>query len=420
MNRTNLAYNVVVLYVSGSLWNICMGMLQILVPLYALSLGFSIIKISSLVSVPVLVELVVRFGGSAISDRFGERRVLQICFLLMALSGATLLFADRYIHLLLAQALAFCSRSTFWTSIQSLGSQLPGTNFGKKLGKLFAWNHGGGLIGLSLGGAVLALLGFQKAFILLTAIAIACVVLSLAFPRVEPKPSGRTFWQITHGIGGFLGYRQIWLAISVSFAAALPSSLSQSIYPVYLAFLDYQEQWIGLLISLRTFGPLMIGLMFGPFISISRQRGIYALGMAGLGLFLMATVLSETPFSLGIVIVALGAAGGIMDLLYQVQAAEFSRAGDRSVAMASTGLGWIFCPLITPMIVGWLAQVQGFQPAFLVTGLFFLLMAAGTALWHRLLLPAEVMIIGDSTRRATGSPETPPDHQVSAGALEKR
>src|SRR3989304_1145404 len=89
------AYNLVALYGSGALWNICMGMLQVLVPLYALSLGFSIIKKSILVSLPVLAELVVRFGGSAISDRFGERRVLQICFLLMALSGATLLVAGR-------------------------------------------------------------------------------------------------------------------------------------------------------------------------------------------------------------------------------------------------------------------------------------------------------------------------------------
>ncbi|MBI3058423.1 MAG: hypothetical protein HYY81_03830, partial [Deltaproteobacteria bacterium] len=97
------AYNLVALYGSGALWNICMGMLQVLVPLYALSLGFSIIKISSLVSLPVLAELVARFGGSAVSDRFGERRVLQICFLLMALSGATLLLADHYIHLLMAE-----------------------------------------------------------------------------------------------------------------------------------------------------------------------------------------------------------------------------------------------------------------------------------------------------------------------------
>jgi len=80
MIRKSRAYDLAALYTSGALWNICMGMLQVLVPLYALSLGFSIVKISSLVSLPVLVELVVRFGGGALSDRFGERRVLQICF----------------------------------------------------------------------------------------------------------------------------------------------------------------------------------------------------------------------------------------------------------------------------------------------------------------------------------------------------
>jgi MFS family permease len=389
MSRKSPAYDLLALQVSGALWNVCMGMLQLLVPLYGLSLGFSIVKISSLVSLPVLVEVLVRFGGSAFSDRFGERRALQICFLLMALSGAALLLADHYIHLLLAQALAFCSRSIFWISIQALASQLPGASLGKKLGRLYAWNHGGGLTGLSLGGVVLALLGFHQAFIFLTSAAIFCVVLSLAFPHVESKPSGRSLWTITQGIGRFLGYRHIWLAISVSFAAALPPSLSQSIYPLYLAFLDYQEQWIGLLVSLRTLGPLMIGLMLGSFITTSRQGGIYALGMAALGLFLVATGLAEKPWSLALAIVALGASGALMDLLYQVQAAEFSAAGDRSVAMASTGLGWIFCPLITPMIVGWLAQEQGFRIAFFAAGLFFLLIAAGTRVWLRLLAPQE-------------------------------
>lgn len=414
MIRKSPAYDIVALYASGALWNICMGMLHILVPLYALSLGFSIIKISSLVSLPVLAELVVRFGGSAISDRFGERRVLQICFLLMALSGATLLLAEGYVHLLLAQTFAFCSRSNFWISIQSLGSQLPGSNVGKKLGKLFAWNHTGGFVGLSLGGAVLALLGFEKTFILLTSLAGFCVVLSLAFPNVEPKPSGRTFWEITQGIGRFLGYRHIWLAISASFAAALPSSLSQSIYPLYLAFSNYQEQWIGLLISLRTLGPLMIGLALGSFITLSRQRGIYALGMAAVGFFLMATGWAENPLSLGFVIIALGAAGGLMDLLYQVQAAEFSRAGDRSVAMAGTGLGWNFCPLITPMIVGWLAQVKGFQFAFLAAGLFFVLVAAGTRLWHRLLLPPGTPTFEDSGAGMMSLPKTTPKDEIKA------
>jgi len=367
-----------------------MGMLQILVPLFALSLGFSIIKISSLVALPVLVELVVRFGGSAMSDRFGERRALQVCFLLMASVGATLLLAQHYVHLLLAQSLAFCSRSIFWTSAQALGSQLPGSNLGKKLGKLYAWNHGGGLVGLSVAGAILVLAGFHKTFLLLTWLAVFCVVLSLAFPKVEPKPHGRNLWQITRGIGRFLGYRHIWLTISVSFAAAVPPTLSQSIYPIYLAYLDYQEQWIGLLVSLRALGSLTIGLVLSSFITVSRQQGIFALGMAGLGLFLMTTGLAEQPLFLGSAVVALGAAGAGMDLLYQVQTAEFSRVGDRSVAMASTGLGWILCPLFTPMIVGWLAEAQGFRFAFLATGIFFLLLALGTRLWHRLLAPKKL------------------------------
>ena len=385
MSRNTSAYHVAALYLGGSLWNVCMGMLQLLVPLYALSLGFSIVKISSLVSLPVLVELVVRFGGSALSDRFGERRVLQICFVFMASAAATLLIADRYIYLALAQALAFCSRSLFWTSIQSLGSQLPGADLGKKLGRLYAWNCGGGFVGLSLGGAAVALVGFETSFVFLTAAAIFCLLLSLLFPPVESKPTGRSLWQITGGIGRFLSYRHIWLGISVSFAAALPSTVGQSLYPLYLAFLEYKEQWIGLLISLRVLGPVAIGLMLATFIAISRQKEIYALGMAGLGLFLMATGWLQNPVALAFVIAGLGASGGFMDLLYQVEATEFSKAGDRAVAMASSGLGWILCPLITPMAVGWLAQTYGFQLAFSAAGAFFLLIAAGTRVWHRVL-----------------------------------
>ena len=398
MIRNRTAYPFVALYISGALWNICMGMLQVLVPLYGLSLGFSIIEISSLASLPVLVELLTRFAGGAISDRFGERRVLQVCFVLMGLAGAVLLLAHLYIHILLAQALAFCSRSTFWTSIQSLGSQLPGPSLGKKLGRLYAWNSGGALIGLSLGGTVLAFLGFQSAFISLVSIAVFCVVSTLAFPHAEPKPRERTLGKIIQGIGGFLHYRHSWLVISVSYAAALPSSLSQSIYPLYLASLGYEDQWIGALLSLRVLGPVVIGLMLGSFIAVSRQRGIYALGMTGLGVFLMASGLAGRGVFLGLFIVALGAAGGLMDLLYQVQAAEFSRADERSVAMAATGLGWILCPFVTPMLVGWLAEVRGFRLAFIAAGLFFLLVAAGTRLWHRLMIPGGGLTVGPRQR----------------------
>ncbi len=388
MSLHNPGYNLLAFYTSAALWNVCMGTLQVLVPLYALSLGFSVLKISSIIAVPVLAEFVIRFLGSALSDRFGERRILQGCYLLMAASAAMLLLAKNYPQLLSAQTIAYFSRGVFWISVQSLASQLPGSNVGKKLGRLSACNYGGNLIGLSLGGVAAALLGYHNGFLLLTGLALVCTLLGLALPYVEAKPSGRTIRDITLRMGRLLRYRHIWFAISISYAAALPPTLTQSIYPLYLAHLDYAEQWIGVVLSFRAMGAVLVGLTLGSLITLARQRGIYALGMASLGLFVVGSGLAENPLFLGPCIAALGAAGVIMDLLCQVQASEWSRAHDRSVAMASMGLGWNLCPFLTPMLVGWLAEVFGFRLAFLATGGFFLLMAAGTQLWHRLLMSA--------------------------------
>lgn len=365
-----------------------MGMLQVLMPLYALSLGFSLLKISSLIALPALAEVAVRFLGSALSDRFGERRILQACYILMALAGALLLAAESFLLLLLVQSIAYFSRSNFWISVQSLASQLPGASVGKQLGRLSSCNYAGSLIGMNLGGVLAAFLGYRLSFLALTGLAIASTLLGLALPQVEAKPKGRSVWEITLGIGRFLRYRHIWLGILVSYAAALPASLTQSIYPVYFASLDFGEQWIGAAISLRSLTPVLIGAMFGAAISTAHQKKIFALGVVGLGISLMASGLTERFILNAACVALLGAAGAVMDLLYQVQASEWSRAGDRSVAMASTGLGWVLCPFTAPVIVAWLVEGHGFRSAFLVTGAFFLLLATGSRLWHRLLLPA--------------------------------
>src|SRR5574341_888608 len=280
-------------YASAFLWNNCMGMLQVLMPLYAFSLGFSLLKISSLIALPALAEVAVRFLGSALSDRFGERRILQVCYVLMALAGALLLAAESFLLLLLVQSIASFSRSNFWIAVQSLASQLPGAHVGKQLGRLASCNYAGNLIGLNLGGVLAALLGYPLSFLVLTALAVVSILLGLALPPVEAKPKGRSVWEITRGIGQFLRYRRIWLGISASYAAALPASLTQSIYPVYFASLDYGEQWSWAAISARSLTPALIGVMLGAAITTARQRGIFTLGMTGLAISLMASGVTE-------------------------------------------------------------------------------------------------------------------------------
>lgn len=389
-----MSARVIALYSSGFLWNVCMGALQVLVPLYGLSLGYSIVTISSLVSLPVLIELVVRFGGSAFSDRFGERRTLRACFLMMGLAGATLLTADRYLLIAVAQSLAFCSRSTFWISIQSLVSQLPGAHHGKKLGRLSAWNYAGGFAGLTLGGVLLGFMGFAHAFTAIIALSVVSLGLTFAFPHTEPKPHGRKLVHVAGGIGKFLVQRHIWLTVSVSFAASLPSVMSQSMYPLYLEFVGYRDQWIGALSALRTVGPIVIGFGLAGFITMPRRAQIYAFGMAALGLSLIVTGSVQNAAWLAPAIVLAGCAGSFMDLLYQVEATEFSHAGDRTMAMAVSGLGWIFCPLVIPLMMGWLAQNYGFPVSFAVAGLLFISFAALSGSLHRRFEPRASVVPG--------------------------
>ncbi len=370
-------------YCSAALWNIGTGMMMILLPLYSLSLGFSILKIGSVIALPVLVMLGIRFVGGALCDRFGERLILQLCYLLSVFSAIVMLQAEGFVLLLLSQSIANLSRGIFWIACQSLVTQLPGFNVGKRLGHLSAYNHGGNLVGMSMGGILAALVGYYGAFLLLTAMSVACVILGIFLPHVERKPSGRTVWQITAGIGRFVRYPQVWLGIFASFAAALPPTLTQSLYPVYLAQLGYGEQWIGLTVSGRALGTVAVVLILGSMIKPPRLMGFFAIGTAGLGIFLAGSGLLEQIFLLGSCIVALGVASGVMDLWYQVQATELSEAKDRSMAMASTGLGWPLSLIIAPLLLGWLADIKGFPFTFVVTGIFFLVVATASYLYPR-------------------------------------
>ena len=368
-------------YGSAALWNVVNGMMMILLPLYSLSLGFSVLKISSIVALPVLFMLGIRFVGGALCDRFGERLILQLCYLLSVLSALVLLQAEGFGLLFLSQTISNLSRGVFWIACQSLVTQIPGSNVGRRLGHLSAYNHGGNLLGMSLGGILAAFLGYYGSFLLLTGLSIACVLLGLSLPHVERKPTGRTVWEITAGIGRFVRIPQIWLGIFASFAAALPPTLTQSLYPIYLAQLNYGEQWIGLTVSGRALGTVVVVLILGSMIKGPRLMGFFAVGTAGLGLFLVGTGLIEQILLLASFIVALGVAGGVMDLWYQVQATELSEPKDRSMAMASIGLGWPLCLIIAPLLLGWLADMKGFNFTFVVAGIFFLLVASGSTLW---------------------------------------
>ena len=401
--------SVPILYGSAALWCTSIGMSHVLIPLYAIHLGFSILKIASLVSLPVVATLGIRFMGGALSDRFGERLVLHACYLLNTLAAVVLYQAEGFFSLLIAQTVSNLSRSFFWTPAQSIASQLPVSTPGRRLGQLSACNAAGNLAGLALGGVAAAAAGYPGAFLILIVATLASSILGFLLPHVEAKPRGRSVWKILVGIGKYFCFRPTWLTISASFAAGLAPALTQSIYPVYLAQLGYAEQWIGFTVALRAIGPIASGLMLAPLITPPRQVMMYAAAIAGLGIFVICSGLVEHFILLALCMAALGTASGLMDVWYQVRATQLSSASDRSACMASMGMGWNLAYIVTPVTVGWLSELFGIKMALLSTGCFLLLASAGTRLWHRLLGPTESTlrdISSDVKKDPVGTPRS--------------
>ena len=373
------------LFLGALLWNMCNGMLFVLTPLFGVSLGLSVLDIGSLIGLPYLLTIVMRFVGGAYADRYGEHRMLQVCYSLNVLAAAGLYMAGGFFSLMLSSALANLSRSMFWVPAQSMASQLSSRDPGKMLGQLSAANYTGQLLGLSLGGILAGWLGYGTTFILVALASIAGMLLGFALPPIRLKPGGRTVWQITVGMSRRLVERRTWLLISSSCAAAVPFGITQSIYPVYMSDLSFSAGWISVVIAVRSIGPVVIGLALGSDITIEREKLFYALSMGGLGLCILASAWTGGWLLLGLCITGLGLAGGIADLLNQVQAVDLSRASDRSAVMASTGLGWNMAPMALPLLLGWAADVWGFGAMFLATGGFFLLIAMATPLVYRVL-----------------------------------
>ncbi len=373
------------LFLGALLWNMCNGMLFVVTPLFGVTLGLSVLDIGSLVGLPYLLTIVMRFVGGAFADRYGEHRMLQACYSLNVLAAAALCMAGGFFSLMLSSALANLSRSMFWVPAQSMASQLSSSNPGRMLGQLSAANYTGQLLGLSLGGILAGWLGYQTTFVLVALASVLGMLLGFALPPIRSSLGGRTIWQITVGMSRRLVERRTWLLLTSSCAAAVPFGVTQSIYPVYMSGLGFPEGWISVVIAVRSIGPVVIGLALGSEITIQREKLFYAVSMGGLGLCILGSAWSGGWLLLGLCIAGLGMAGGVADLLNQVQAVDLSRASDRSAVMAATGLGWNMAPMALPLLLGWAADAWGFGPMFLAAGCFFLLVATGTPLVYRIL-----------------------------------
>lgn len=359
-----------IVYLTGGIYNVALYMAVILIPLYALTLGLGLMAIATLVSVPVVLQIVIRFVGGAMTDRWGEKNILLLSYGGIALTGAAFVVAQGYWSLMAAQFLLSFSRALFWSPAQSYLSLLPAAK--PRLGQVMGYFNGttsaGAVVGLVLGGVFPEVMGYHLSFLSVVSLGALCFSLCLFLPVLPRQRAAVRFRQSLAGLIEVMQVKPLYLAGICAFVAALPMALVSSFYPIYLDAIGFGESLIGVLTSLRSVGVILAGVLLGRYVDRLGEMVsfIFGLVLAGAGVLLTGFSAGLGPLALFIIMTGIGS--GTAQILYQTMTARYSPEDKRGAAMSLTGNFWSASLLVTPLLFGLVTEHISLVSSFMVVG----------------------------------------------------
>ncbi len=387
------------IYVVAVSYSLTLAMLNVLVPLYALHLGFDLKTMGAIVSSQAVFQLGLRLFGGMLSDRFGERKVLLLSFSSVLVGAVIFIFASTVAGLVWAQVFSGFSRSVYWNAAQSYGSRVSEEHAGGILARFLAYGSSGQILGAVIAGAVVETMGYPAAFGVCAGFSTAALMTSLTMPGIPRKGASRNVMQILKPLPRLLTSKLMWLGIIVAFVGSAQSALLGSTYPAFFKReLGFNAKQFGIYRAVYSSGLVIIGFVFSRIMTRYGQKAVFALCMLGMGLLTLAMpttgylVLSPggtmpAVTLLGALMLTLGVAFGISRILYPLMAAQNSSPLQRGMAMSVVGLGWASAQLVIPALFGYVADGWGLANSFYFAGAGMVLMGFSTPLLFRWLDP---------------------------------
>ena len=352
-------------FLASFTWNYGLGMTWLAVPLYAHSMGLSGAELGILFSLPSVAQLAINLLGGAYVDRVGGKRIMLASSVLLAAGAAAMPFAWDFTSLFCAQMILVLARATFWPANWSIAAELPGAR-GVQAGRLNAVSNLGQILGNGSCGFVLALGGFNLAFGMLSALAVAALLLGLGTPQRPHRDAP------AHGLFGnyklLIRMPVLFYGVMCAYLSALPFSLSMSFYPLLLQYLGFGEESSGMLLALRAVGGIASGLLVARFVHTGPGSPWPVIAGAFVAVAGGLQPLVSHWAAVGAFMFALGVGSGLMTIYFQVTMAEVVQPEMRGSAMALGGVGWGVSHLSTPLIMGFLADRYGIAAGFYALG----------------------------------------------------
>jgi MFS family permease len=362
-------------YLSSFAWNLAHGMINVLVPLYALELGMSGVTIGSLLALPILLQVVFGLIGGAYVDRVGAKNMMHAACLLLTIASVIFLLSEGYPGLLLGFSLSVLSRATFWPANYALGSQLPGDR-SRNMGWLNSVCSVGQIAGTAIAGMLIWAIGFMGSFWIAGACGLAATLLTSAM-------AGRPVTRSAQGPGIFATYRALaaqrpmYFCMACAYLAVLPFTIVASFGAILLVSSGYSTGATGWLLTLRAIGAIFAGTALVRVFRAPLDRRVPLWTCAAIGAGFGLLPVFDDPWPIGVFLFLLGLASGVISIYFQLLVSTISPDAQRGAAISYGGLGWNISNLTMPVIMG------AFMDAFDIRTAFYLLgamMLVGTAL----------------------------------------
>ena len=361
------------IYLAGFTYHIGLGATLILVPLYALHLGFDLAELGAIIGSQAVFGLFLRLFAGAISDRFGERWVLLSSFATM-IAGATVIgVSDTFWTLILGQTFLGISRATYWTATQSYCSRINPAKSGTLLGRMSSSRTSGDMVGAASAGLIAETMGYGSAWAILAGLGGVGLVGSSVLPMLPRKDALRGFRQALAPIPSMARSPSMAMAGFTAFVASTAMTMAVILLVPYLRELGNGETTIGFVRTAGLVGSVGIGVVFGKVVSRAGQRNLYVVALAAMGVIMLAVPLVGTTLApMGVLMFAYGTFYGLLGPLYPLTASTYSSQEQRGVAMAYVGLYWGVAQVAVPATFGVIAANLGLKDSFWFAGLMFI------------------------------------------------
>ena len=366
-------------FFNGGMYGLSLNAMMLLIPLYAIDLGFRLSDQGIIIAAPAAFMVFARLPGGAISDRFGERVVIWFSFTTLVMAALIVAltemgwapWGESIWPLIASQIFSGASRSVYWSAAQSYVSRSAEGRHGTMMGRQLAFESGAGILGALGFGFLAQIAGFTWAFGLGAVTAILGILITTSLPAIPKNDQARSFKASFAPAKTMLFSRNLAFAHLVAFMSAAYAGLMAGLFVAFFRDVGYTEGGVGTIRALNSVGVVGAGFVFGIYLSRFGPKLVGMLGMILTGLVAIGVAAWGDIPALPVALMTFsGVTFGSLRSLYPSLAAQHSAPNQRAMALSVVSLYWAIAMLLSPLAFGFLADATTIRTAIFTFGGF--------------------------------------------------